>query len=131
MSPYNSEGNNRQEDIRLRSITRNRLTATLAQEALRTAAIVTALIGRINERQFREASVERLWSAVQNHQNLTDLKLTVERLTEAYPEFQTQVVAARTNLEREQRARIEQAKAPQIIQQRFANARVHSSCYVA
>jgi hypothetical protein len=131
MSPFNSEGNNRQEDIRLRSITRGRLTAALAQEAIRTAQIVTALLGRINEKQFREASVERLWSAVQNHQNLADLKLTIERLTGAYPEFQTQVIAARTILEREQRARIEREKAPQIIQQRFGNARVHPSCYAA
>lgn len=106
MSPFSSEGNNRHEDIRLRSITRGRLTAALAQEALRTAQIVTALRGRINEKQFREASVERLWSAVQNHQNLTDLKLTIERLTGAYTEFQTQVIAARINIERGQRARI-------------------------
>lgn len=131
MSPYNSEGNNRQEDIRLRSITRNRLTAALAQEALRTAQIVTALLGRINEKQFREAPVERLWSAVLNHQNLAELRLSIERLTGAYPEFRTQVLAARTNVEREQRARIEQAKAPQIFQQKFAYTSLRHCAFVA
>lgn len=131
MSPFNSEGNNRQEDIRLKAITRNRLTQTLAQEAIRTAQIVTSLLARINEKQFREAPIDRLWAAVINHQGLADLQLTVERLTGAYPEFQTQVVAARARVEREQRARIEQEKAPQIVQQRFGNTTYRHGAYAA
>lgn len=130
MSPFSSEGTNRQEDYRLKSITRGRLTQTLAQEAIRTAQIVNALLGRINEKKFREASVERLWSAVQNHQGLADLQLTVERLTSAYPEFQAQVVAARANVEREQKARIEEAKAPQVYQARFGNT-ITRNCTLA
>lgn len=111
-SPYNSEGQNRQEDIRLKSIARNRLTSALAQEALRIRAIVTAILPKINEDRFRFSTVENIWNALQNHPNLASLKLDVERYAGAYSDFQTLVTNSRSRVEREQRARIEEAKNP-------------------
>lgn len=117
MSPFNSEGHNRQEDNRLKSIARNRLTSALAQEALRIREILTGVIARIDDEKFRFASVDDIWNALLRHQNLTALQLEIERQTGAYPEFQTLVNVSRSRVEREQRARLEEAKNPTCRQQ--------------
>lgn len=130
MNPFDPEGRNGRESYLLRRLARQRLDEALARRATYAAALVTALIQRIDERQFRESTVERLWSTVQTQLERHQSQAVIDSQTGAYAEFRETVRAAFARVEREQRRRIETALRPHTVARRFGNARLGHGVYV-
>lgn len=132
MNPFDPEGRNGRESYQLRRIARQKLNEALARRATYAAALVTALIERIDEKQFRQSSVDALWATVQSHLERHPSQAVIDSQTGAYAEFRETVRAAFARVEREQRSRIERAQRPHIIRRRFGNARLpHGVCVPA
>lgn len=124
MNPFDPEGRNGRESFLLRRLARQRLDESLARRATYAAALVTALIERIGEKQFRESTVDRLWALVQGNLDKHQSQAVIDSQTGAYGEFRETVRAAFARVEREQRRRIETALRPHTIARRFGNARL-------
>ena len=132
MTPFDNEGRNGRESFLLRRLARQRLDEALARRATYAAALVTALIERIGEKQFRESTVDRLWALVQGNLDKHQSQAVIDSQTGAYGEFRETVRAAFARVEREQRRRIETALRPHTIRRRFGNARLgHGVCVPA
>ena len=129
MNPFDPEGRNGKESYLLRRIARQRLDEALARRGTYAAALVTALTQRIDERQFRESTVERLWSTVQTHLERHQSQAVIDSQTGAYAEFRETVRAAFARVEREQRRRLEMALRPYTTARRFGNARFGHGAY--
>ena len=67
MNPFDQEGRNGKESYLLRRVARQRLDEALARRGTYAAALVTALIERIGERQFRE-TVRAAFARVEREQ---------------------------------------------------------------
>lgn len=131
MTPFDHEGRNGKESFLLRRVARQRLDEALARRGTYAAALVTALIERIGEKQFRESTVDRLWALVQGNLDKHQSQAVIDSQTGAYGEFRETVRAAFARVEREQRRRIETALRPHTIRRRFGNARLGQGVYVA
>ena len=131
MTPFDNEGRNGKESFLLRRLARQRLDEALARRATYAAALVTALIKRIGEKQFRESTVDRLWALVQGNLDKHQSQAVIDSQTGAYGEFRETVRAAFARVEREQRRRIETALRPHTTARRFGNARLGRGVYVA
>jgi hypothetical protein len=131
MNPFDKEGRNGKESYLLRRVARQRLDEALARRGTYAAALVTALVERIGERQFRESTVERLWATIQSNLERHQSQTVIDSQTGAYGEFRETVRAAFARVEREQRRRIETALRPHTMRRRFGGARLGQGVYVA
>jgi hypothetical protein len=126
MSPFNSNGSIRQQDVQARNIARQTISQALAYEAQRTATLVTNLIGKILDLSEEKQPVDELWNQVQTSPQLATIKTKADANVADYPEFARWVSGHRAVIERQHKNRIAQVVGPIETQRRYANAHVLS-----
>ncbi len=122
-SPYASSGVLVAEDIRHRNLARAAISEALAKEEQQMSRLVGMLVEKINSRQVENPDSERLWQTVSAHESLRPFQSKIDANTGDYPSLRESVRACRQRVERQQKARLEDALAPQVEQRRFAVAR--------
>lgn len=87
MSPYTTNGTNRQEDIQARKIASSAIARLLAQEAQQTTILVTNLIALLASSPALIPSVDDLWMRLQNNSSLRLLMHRTDANVDAFTQF--------------------------------------------
>jgi hypothetical protein len=124
MTLFDPDGFNGKEAYLLRRITRQRLGEALALRERQAAALVTALVERIEEKPFRTTPASALWSRIEYQLSQHPSQATIDSLVGADPALRETVKAADARVARQQLARIERAQRPHETSRRFADARL-------
>ena len=129
MSAYTTNGTIRQQDFEARNIARSAIARSLAQEAKQTTILVTLLISRLVTSTALIASIDDLWTRLQNNSDLRLLMLTTDAHIDAFNQFSGWVNAARFALASAQKRRLTRALQARLSQQRFGHCMRSSSRY--
>lgn len=123
MSPYNTSGNIRQQDIADRNHARQVIARMLAIEATRIAVMVKFLTDQLSSNTGSVPSTEAIWNDIQNSIQLTTVAKKTDANVADYPEFETWVTGRRAYIRRTQKRLIQAAVEPFEFRQRFANTK--------
>jgi hypothetical protein len=129
MAPYSTNGTIRQQDFEARNIARSAIARSLAQEAKYTTILVTILITQIVTSTALIASIDDLWTRLQNNSDLRLLMNTTDANVDAFNQFSGWVNRARFALACAQKRRLTRALQPRLSRQHFGNSVRSSSRY--
>src|SRR5205814_8183368 len=99
MNPFDPDGFNSKEAYLLRRITRQRLGEALARREQQAAALVTALVERIQQKPFRTTPASALWSRIEYQLSQHPSQATIDNLIGADPDLREAVKAADARIE--------------------------------
>jgi hypothetical protein len=116
-----SNGVIHQQDIRDRSIARQRIAEGIAREAQRTGILVNLAIARINQNPNQLYSLDAIWNALQHDAALSQLRLRISDNVFDYPGFTPWVDGSRRRLEETEKNRLRKAIRKPEYRHRFAN----------
>lgn len=126
MSAYTTNGTIRQQDLEARNIARSVIARSLAQETIQTKILVTRLIALLVSSTALVASVDDLWTRLQNNSELRLIMNTTDVNVDAFTQFSGWVNGARFALASAQKSRLSRALHPHLSRQR-AGSRLCSS----
>lgn len=129
MSVYTTTGTIRVQDTEARNIARSVIARSLAQEATQTAILVTRLIALLVTSTALIASVDDLWTRLQNHSALRNVMTTTDANVDAFSQFSDWVNGARFAVASVQKSRLSRALNDRLFQQRFRSCVRPSSAY--
>ena len=118
MPAYTTTGTIRQQDFEARNIARSVIARSLAQETLKTTALVTRLIALLVTRTALVASVDDLWTRLQNNSDLRLIMNTTDANVDAFSQYSGWVNGARFALASVQKSRLSRALYPRLSRQR-------------
>src|ERR1044072_2093305 len=87
MSAYTTNGTIKQQDFEARNIARSAIARSLAQEAKYTSILVTLLITHLVTSSALIASIDDLWTRLQNNSDLRLLMNTTDANVDAFNQF--------------------------------------------
>lgn len=126
MPAYTTNGTIRQQDFEARNIARSAIARSLAQEATYTTILVTRLLALLLNSTALVASVDDLWSRLQNNSDLRLIMHTTDANVDAFTQFSGWVDRARFTLASAQKSRLASALHSRLLQQRFRSCVRHS-----
>ena len=93
-------GFNRVEHHQIVRVERGKLQRLLELERRIIETLIASIKRQIETKQRLPASVEMIWSKIQNHELVQSVAVQINRLTDAYPQFSRQVESARLCVKR-------------------------------
>ena len=126
MPAYTTNGTIRQQDFEARNIARSAIARSLAQESTHTTILVTRLLALLLNSTALVASVDDLWSRLQNNSDLRLIRHTTDANVDAFTQFSGWVDRARFALASEQKSRLASTLHRRLLQQRFRSYVRHS-----
>lgn len=126
MPAYTTNGTIRQQDFEARNIARSAIARSLAQESTHTTILVTRLLALLLNSTALVASVDDLWSRLQNNSDLRLIRHTTDVNVDAFTQFSGWVDRARFALASEQKSRLASTLHRRLLQQRFRSCVRHS-----
>ncbi len=105
-----NQGFNRVEHHQIICLERAKLNRLLDEERRFTETLINSAKREIEARAQILPSFETIWSNIQNHAALQNLRRRIDCLTDAYPQFLQQVNAARARLREKAIAAVEAAR---------------------
>lgn len=130
MAPYTTNGTIRQQDFEARNIARSAIARSLAQEARHTTILVTLLITKLATSTALIASIDDLWTRLQDNSDLRLLMNKTDVTVEAFTQFSGWVNGARFALASAQKRRLTRALRIRLLQQRSGYSMCSSSRYL-
>lgn len=105
-----NQGFNRVEHHQIICLERAKLNRLLDEERRITQTLIESLRCEIEAGARILPSFETVWSKIQDHAVLQNVRRRIERLTDAYPQFLQQVNAVRSSLRQKALAIVEAAR---------------------
>ncbi len=130
MSAYTTNGTIRQQDFEARNIARSAIARSLAQEAKHTTILVTLLITQLITSTTLIASIDDLWTRLQNNSDLRLLMNKTDVTVDAFTQFAGWVNGARFALASAQKRRLTRALRIRLSQQCSGHSVRSSSRYL-
>jgi hypothetical protein len=130
MGPYTTNGTIRQQDFEARNIARSAIARSLTQEANHTTILVTLLITQLVTSTTLIASIDDLWTRLQNNSDLRLLMNKTDVTVDAFTQFSGWVNRARFALASAQKRRLTHALRIRLSQQRSGLSVRSSSRYL-
>jgi hypothetical protein len=130
MAPYTINGTIRQQDFEARNIARSAIARSLAQEAKHTTILVTLLITKLATSTALIASIDDLWTRLQNNPDLRLVMNKTDVTVDAFTQFSGWVNGARFALASAQKRRLTRALRIRLSQQRSGYSVCSSSRYL-